>query len=157
MTGMVEPPKNPQALAQAVADDMMPRDHVFQAHGMELLTVGPGQATITMTVRDDMVNGHDLCHGGVLFTIADAAMAYASNAYNQVAVAVGATITFVASATIGERLTAAAEEQTVFGRNAVYDIRITAGNGRLVAMVRGQTRRVAGTVIQGRADTNQTP
>ena len=94
-----------------------------------------------MTVRDDMVQGHATCHGGIVFTLADTAFAYACNAYNRVTVALGAEITFVAPARAGEVLIATARERSRTGRTGIYDVEVTNGDGALVALFRGTSTR----------------
>jgi acyl-CoA thioesterase len=100
-----------------------------------------------MTVTADMVNGLDLCHGGFIFTLADSTFAFACNSYNQRAVAQIATITFIAPARRGDRLTAVAREVASFGRSGIYDIRVTDQHGRLIAEFRGHSRTVKGTHV----------
>jgi acyl-CoA thioesterase len=102
---------DPQALAAAVRDGMYARDRAARALGIAVDAIEPGGAVCRMTVRDDMVQGHATCHGGVVFTLADTAFAYACNAYNRVTVALGAEITFVAPAHAGEVLIATARAQ----------------------------------------------
>lgn len=112
---------------------------------MELLEVGPGTATLAMTVSDSMVNGHDTAHGGFIFALADSAFAFACNGYNQVTVAQNCTITYVSPGRIGDRLTAEAREVSRKGRSGIYDIRISNQSGDLVAEFRGLSRTVKGT------------
>jgi acyl-CoA thioesterase len=100
-----------------------------------------------MTVRDDMVQGHATCHGGLVFTLADTAFAYACNACNRVTVALGAEITFVAPAHAGDVLTATARERSRTGRTGVYDVEVTNAAGTLVALFRGTSYETRGTVI----------
>ncbi|HLI12535.1 MAG TPA: hydroxyphenylacetyl-CoA thioesterase PaaI [Alphaproteobacteria bacterium] len=139
--------------AQRVADEvgraMYARDYAAQALGITLLAIGPGRARMAMTVRPDMVNGHDICHGGLIFTLADTAFAYACNAYNRNAVAQHCTITFLAPGHSGDRLTAEAVEQSLSGRNGVYDIRVVNQKGETVALFRGNSRQVTGEVVAG--------
>lgn len=137
----------PQQLADAVGRHMFERDSCAQALGMSLDAIGPGYARMTMAVRDDMTNGHKIAHGGMMFTLADAAFAYACNAYNHVAVAAGCDIVFPAAAKVGDVLTAACEEKHMRGRNGVYDVTITNQNGEVVALFRGHARRLKGTVV----------
>lgn len=118
---------------------LVARDRVSRALGMAVVEARPGAATVTMTVREDMLNGHDICHGGFVFTLADTAMAYAANAANQVAVAAQAQIQFLEPARKGEGLTARAAVNAARGRTAVYDITVVGGDGRIVALFRGTT------------------
>ncbi|WP_119418892.1 hydroxyphenylacetyl-CoA thioesterase PaaI [Desertibaculum subflavum] len=136
-----------QKLAEAVAEAMYARDFAAQALGIVIETVGPGTSRLAMTVRPDMVNGHDMCHGGMIFTLADTALAYACNSYNQVAVAQTAQITFCAPGRKGDRLVAVAEERHQAGRTGVYDVRVTDPAGKTIALFRGNSYRLQGTVV----------
>ncbi len=113
MTDVQPVPTDPQALAEAVTAAMWSRDRTAQALGMRIESVGPGRATVRMTVRGDMVNGHHICHGGLIFTLADTAFAYACNAYNRNTVASGCNIDFVATGREGDTLQAEAVERTL--------------------------------------------
>jgi acyl-CoA thioesterase len=137
----------PQQIAEAASAAMWASDGASRGLGMTLDSVGPGTATLSMPVRDDMVNGLDLCHGGFIFTLADSTFAFACNSYNQRAVAQIATITFIAPARRGDRLTATAREVASFGRSGVYDIRVTSQTGALIAEFRGHSRTIKGTHI----------
>lgn len=128
---------------------MYERDHAARALGIELAEIRPGFARMTMTVRDDMVNGHDICHGGFTFTLADTTLAYASNSYNAVAVAQTATITFTSPGRRGEILTAVSEERSHGGRTGIYDVAVSGEDGRAVAHFRGITQRIKGEVVAG--------
>lgn len=137
-----------QRLAEAVGREMLAQDAASRGLGMVLDEVAPGRASMRMTVRADMVNGHELCHGGLIFTLADSALAYASNAHNRVTVAAAAEIQFVSPARKGETLTAVARERAATGRTGIYDVEVTEqGSGRLVALFRGRTHRVEGAVL----------
>src|SRR4051812_37008001 len=103
---------------------MWSRDKASQALGIVISDVAPGRATASMTVRADMVNGHDIAHGGFLFTLADSAFAFACNTHGVVTVAAGADIVFVAPARLGTRLVAVAQERSRSGRNGVYDVTV---------------------------------
>jgi|ERR1700674_224583 acyl-CoA thioesterase len=139
-----------QTLAEAAAAAMYSRDRASQALGITLDEIGPGRARMHMTVREDMVNGHDLCHGGLIFTLADSTFAFACNSHNQSTVAAGCSIEFLAPARRGDVLTAIGEEQALLGRNGVYDIRVEDQNGRLIAMFRGKSARIRGEVAPSR-------
>lgn len=136
---------SPTQIAEAVRDDMLEDDHATKALGIVIGAVGPGTSTATMTVRKDMLNGHALCHGGLITTLADSAFAFACNGYNQRTVAHQASITYVAPGRLGDRLTAAAHEVHRAGRNGIYDVRVTNADGELVAEFRGHSRTVKGT------------
>jgi acyl-CoA thioesterase len=136
-----------QRLAEAVRDGMYGRDHAAQALGITVEAVGPGFARCRMAVRQDMVNGHDTCHGGLTFTLADAAFAYACNACNRATVALGAEISFLAPARLGDVLTATARERRRAGRTGVYDVEVTRADGTMVALFRGTSYETRGTVV----------
>jgi len=141
-------PAQAQALCERVVAAMYARDPASQAMGMRLGTVGPGRAELTMTVRADMLNGHAICHGGFIFTLADSAFAYACNSYNLTTVASGCGIDFVAPAREGDLLTALAQERSVSGRTGVYDIEVKNQRGETIAYFRGKSYRVKGHVIE---------
>lgn len=140
-----------QALAHAVGKAMWARDNATLALGMTLSAIGPGSATMTMPVRRDMLNGHQMCHGGFIFTLADSAFAYACNSYNINAVAAGCQIDFLAPAREGEVLEADAVERASAGRTGVYDIAVRVRGGRQIALFRGKSHRIGGDVIAGLA------
>ncbi len=137
-----------QLLAQAAGAAMYARDQASQALGMELAAIGPGHASIRMTVRQDMLNGHRTCHGGFLFTLADSAFAFACNSYNLHTVGIGCTIDYLAAGQPGDVLTADAVEQSLRGKNGIYDVKVTNQDGVLIALFRGKSLRVAGEVTQ---------
>ena len=142
-----------QALAHEVGQAMWSRDHATQALGMTLVAIAPGQATIRMPVRTDMVNGHHICHGGLIFTLADSAFAYACNSYNQNTVASACHIDFLAPAREGDVLEATAVERSASGRTGVYDITVAVQGGPTVALFRGKSYRIKGEVIAGLMNT----
>ena len=135
----------PEALARACADAMWEGDRASQGLGMVIESIAPGQAVLSMAIREDMTNGHGICHGGFIFTLADSAFAFACNTYNQRVVAQMAQISFLAPAHKGDRLTATAREVWRQGRGGLYDIRVTTQTGAPVAEFRGQSRTVKGT------------
>ncbi len=137
-----------QSLAERVATGMYARDRASQAMGMRIAAIGPGYAELTMTVRADMLNGHAICHGGFIFTLADSAFAFACNSYNLTTVASGGAIDFVAPAREGDVLTAMARERSVSGRTGVYDIEVTNQRGETVAYFRGKSYRIKGHVVE---------
>ena len=136
-----------QALAGRVAAAMFERDRASQALGMRIVRVGPGFAELTMTVRDDMLNGHAICHGGFVFTLADSTFAFACNSYNDNTVAQGASIDFLAPAHGGDTLTAVGRECRRAGRTGLYDIEVHNQRGEPIALFRGRSYRIKGTVI----------
>jgi acyl-CoA thioesterase len=134
-------------LARATAQAMFNADACSQALGFELLEVQPGRARMRMTVRPDFLNGHDICHGGLIFTLADSTFAFACNSYNINTVASGCSIEFLRPVHGGDVLTAEAVEQVLSGRNGIYDIRVTNRAGETVAMFRGKSAHIKGHVI----------
>ena len=151
MTDKHDVPTDPQALAEAVATAMWSRDRAAQALGIRIEAVGPGTATLSMLVRGDMVNGHHICHGGLIFSLADTAFAYACNAYNRNTVASGCNIDFVAPGREGDTLQAEAVERALSGRTGVYDITVRDSAGKTIALFRGKSYRISGEVIAGLA------
>ncbi|MBS0356098.1 MAG: hydroxyphenylacetyl-CoA thioesterase PaaI [Proteobacteria bacterium] len=139
-----------QALAEAVADSMWSRDRATQALGMRIEAIRPGYARISMPVREDMLNGHRICHGGLIFTLADSAFAYACNSYNKNTVASACHIDFLAPGREGDTLQAEAVEQSASGRTGVYDVTVRDGEGRTLALFRGKSYRISGDVIDNR-------
>ena len=115
---------------------------------MELLDVAPGRSRLSMTVTQPMANGLGICHGGFILTLADSAMAFASNAHGDKAVAQHIAITYVRPGHLGERLTATAEERHRAGRTGIYDVRVTGEDGTTVAEMRGHTRLHGGKFFE---------
>jgi len=138
---------DPQALAERVAAAMWSRDRASQNLGMSVVAMRPGYAELAMTVREDMLNGHAICHGGFIFSLADSAFAYACNSYNLVTVASGCSIDFLAPARSGDVLTACARELSAAGRTGVYDIGVSNAAGAKIAVFRGRSYRLKGHVI----------
>jgi len=143
-------PDAAQALAEAVADSMWSRDRATQALGMRIEAIRPGYARISMPVREDMLNGHRICHGGLIFTLADTAFAYACNSYNKNTVASACHIDFLAPGREGDTLQAEAVEQSASGRTGVYDVTVRDGEGRTLALFRGKSYRISGEVIDNK-------
>ena len=141
-------PEAAHALALAVGDAMWARDRASQGLGLRLVDVGAGTAVLEMTVREDMLNGHDICHGGFIFTLADSAFAYACNSYNLNTVASGCAIEFTAPARAGDVLTARAHERQLAGRTGVYDVEVANQRGETVALFRGKSYRIKGHLIE---------
>ena len=139
--------KDPQAIAQACADVLWAGDHASQKLGIVIKSITPGTAELTMTVNGDMTNGHGICHGGFLFTLADSAFAFSCNTYDQRCVAQHCTISYLAPAFTGDTLHAAAHEVSRKGRNGIYDIRITNQKQETVVEFRGYSRTIKGTLL----------
>lgn len=135
-------------LAQQVAAAMFAVDTATKdTMGMEILTCEPGRAVLRMPVRELHLNGHQICHGGFIFTLADSTFAFACNSYNKVAVAAGCSIEFLKPAKLGDVLTCEGVEQTLSGRHGIYDMRVTNQHGETIAMFRGKSAQIQGTVI----------
>jgi acyl-CoA thioesterase len=146
---------DPQTVAEAVRSGMYERDHAAQALGITVEAIGPGFARCRMSVRDDMVQGHATCHGGLTFTLADTAFAYACNACNRATVAQGAQIAFLAPARAGDVLCATARERSRSGRTGIYDVEVTNGQGTLVALFRGTSYETQGEVVAATASKQE--
>ena len=138
-----------QSLAEATRDAMHSRDRAAQALGIQIQSIGPGVAVLSMKVRSDMVNGHHICHGGMIFTLADTAFAYDCNSYNKNTVASACNIDFLAPGREGAVLTAEAQEQSLSGRTGVYDVTVRDDSGKAIALFRGKSYRISGEVIAG--------
>jgi len=136
-----------EQLAERVAATMFANDRASQALGMRIAAVSPGRAELTMTVRDDMLNGHAICHGGLIFALADSTFAFACNSYNRNTVAQGCSIEYLAPAHAGDVLHAVGVERSRGGRTGVYDIEVRNQNGRTVALFRGKSYRIDGHVV----------
>jgi acyl-CoA thioesterase len=145
--GEADSPPAAQALAEAVAAAMYARDTASQSLGMKLDAIGPGHARMTMPVRADMLNGHQTCHGGFIFTLADSAFAFACNSHNHVTVGAGCSIDYLSPGREGDLLTATAIEQTLAGKSGIYDVKVSNQDGRTIALFRGKSHRISGAVI----------
>jgi acyl-CoA thioesterase len=135
---------SPEQLARACADAMWAEDDASSGLGMEIVEVGPGRATLSMTVKPHMVNGQRIAHGGFIFLLADSTFAFACNSRNERAVAAQCDITFIRPGKLGDRLVATAREISRSGRSGIYDIRVTADD-IVIAEFRGHSRTIAGT------------
>ena len=136
------------ALAQNVAQSMFAVDTATKdTMGMEILVCEPGRAVLRMPVQPLHLNGHQICHGGFIFTLADSTFAFACNSYNKAAVAAGCSIEFLKPAKLGDVLTCEGVEQTLSGRHGIYDMRVTNQHGDTIALFRGKSAQIQGTVI----------
>ncbi|MET0857733.1 MAG: hydroxyphenylacetyl-CoA thioesterase PaaI [Telluria sp.] len=142
------PRSEAQHLAELAGKTMYDRDPASQALGMLLAEIRPGYARMTMPVRADMLNGHQTCHGGYIFMLADSAFAFACNSHNHNTVGAGCTIDYLAPGREGDLLTAEATEQALAGKTGVYDIKVLNQDGRTIALFRGKSHRVAGMVAE---------
>ena len=140
-------PAGALALAEAAGAAMYARDRASQAMGMLLGEIRPGYARMTMAVRTDMLNGHQTCHGGFIFALADSAFAFACNSHNHNTVGAGCTIDYLAPGRMEDVLTAEAVEQSLAGKSGIYDVKVSNQDGRLIALFRGKSIRVAGEVV----------
>ena len=133
-----------QRFAEAVAEGMYARDNAARSWGVEIAEIRPHHAVARMTVRDDMLNSHGVCHGAILFALADTAFAYASNSENRATLANSCTITFTEAVRAGAALTAIAEKRARGRRTGVYDVTVTNDAGAVVALFRGNSYEVRG-------------
>jgi acyl-CoA thioesterase len=137
----------PGEVARRSADAMWAEDRASQELGMRIVDVGPGRALLEMAVRDDMVNGHAIGHGGLTFTLADSAFAFACNSYNRSTVAAAAEIRFLAPTRLGDVLVAEAVERERTGRDGVYDVAVRCGDV-VVAEFVGRSKEIRGTLFE---------
>ena len=133
---------DPVRLAQSSVQALYRTDRASQGLGLEIIDVAPGRVRVEMTVRPDMVNGHGMCHGGIIFALADSAFAFACNSYGEPMVAAGANIEFLAPSLSGERVTATASEVSRTARNGIYDVCVTKSCGETIAHFRGRCSRL---------------
>lgn len=137
------------ALAAQVGATMYEADRATRDFmRMDLVSCEPGRAVLRMTVRAEMLNGHDICHGGLIFTLADSTFAYACNSRNHATVAAGCSIEFLKPAHAGDVLTCEGMEQALQGRHGIYDMRVTNQRGEVVALFRGKSTQIRGHVIE---------
>ena len=137
----------PHQVAESTCDAMLRNDRASRALGMQVQSIGPGSASLCMTVREDMLNGHDICHGGLIATLADSAFALACNSYNEVTVASGFDVNLIAAGRLGDVLTATASEISKAGRTGVYDVAVKNQLGQAVAAFRGRSYTLKGKVL----------
>ena len=138
-----------EAIARACAERMWAEDSASKGLGMQLISVEPGRAIIAMTITDKMVNGHNIAHGGYIFTLADSTFAFACNTYDQRCVAQQCAITYLAPGKLGDRLTARGVEKQRAGRSGIYDITVTREDGTVIAEFRGHSRTIEGRLLSG--------
>ena len=135
---------SPDLLARACMEVMWREDDASRSLGIEIAAIGPGHATLAMTVRPDMVNGQKITHGGFIFALADSAVGFACNTYNERAVTTQASITFIRPGRLGDRLVATAREIARSGRTGIYDVSV-AVDDVVIAEFRAHSRTVSGT------------
>ena len=136
--------RTPQQTAEHVRDRMLVNDRATRWLGMTVAEIAPGRAVLTMTIRDEMLNGHDICHGGLITTLADSAFAFACNAYNELTVASGFTVDLLAPGRLGDLLTATCTEVSKAGRTGVYDCEVRNQRGERIAIFRGRSYTARG-------------
>ncbi len=136
-----------QATAERATRALYDGDRASQTLGMRIESCGPGHATVTMRIRPDMVNGHRICHGGLIFALADSAFAFACNSYGDNTVAAGAAIEFLAPGREGDVLRAIASERWRAGRAGIYEIEVRNQRDEAVALFRGRSHQIAGRLI----------
>jgi len=149
MADSVTTRQSAQQVAETCARTMWADDKASQGLGMAIQEIRPGYARLSMTVREDMVNGHNICHGGFIFTLADSTFAFACNYKNFVTVASGGGIDFLAPARLGDVLTATGEERSRSGRTGVYDVQVEDQDGQLVAVFRGRSYQTRTPMVPG--------
>lgn len=141
------PAAEAQSRAERAVRALWDGDRASQALGMEVESVAPGAARVSMRVRPDMTNGHGICHGGLVFALADSAFAFACNSHGANTVAAGAAIEFLRPAREGDLLTAVATERWRAGRSGIYEIEVRNQDGETVALFRGRSHQVSGSLI----------
>lgn len=124
-------------------EDVASRDTM----GMELVSCEPGRAVLRMQVKELHLNGHRICHGGFIFTLADSTFAFACNSHNKVTVAAGCSIEFLKPGQLGDVLTCEGVEQVLSGRHGIYDMKVTNQHGETVALFRGKSTSIQGTIV----------
>ena len=134
-------------MATACSEKMHANDDASKLLGLEIMDSQPGCASIAMTVREEFTNGHDNCHGGLIFTLADTAFAHACNNSNQLTVASAASIEFLLPGRAGDRLTATASERSRGARIGVYDVEVSNQQGQIIALFRGNSYQIKGNLI----------
>ena len=144
------------AAMTAAARDMFARDRASRAAGMQIEAAAGGYARLTLTVREDMLNGHNICHGGVLFMLADSAFAFASNADNHLVVAAGCDIEYFRPAHLGDKLIATCRLRQERGRTNYYDVDIVNSDGEAMAIFRGRGRVIDGVAAAATQKKDET-
>ncbi len=146
------PQQTPQQTADNVRAGMFRNDRASKLLGMQIERVEPGSAVLTMAVRDDMLNGHDICHGGFIATLADSAFAFACNSHGELTVASGFVIDLLAPGRLGDVLTARCTEVSKAGRTGVYDVSVSNQRGERIAVFRGRSHTMKGKLAVPPAD-----
>jgi len=139
--------------ASRCAEAMLKTDAASRSLGMDVSVSDAGMSTVTMTVTADMINGHDVCHGGMIFSLADSAFAFACNGYNDVTLAAAASIEFLRPAKLGDQLTAHATENHRGRRRGIYDVMIRNQRDEAVALFRGRSHGTGHPMLRNKSDT----
>jgi len=149
---------DPTELARNVGAAMFAADAASREFmQMELLGCEPGRASMRMAVRAELLNGLAICHGGFIFTLADSTFAFVCNSYNRITVAAGCSIEFLKPARLGDVLTCVGQEQSLQGRHGIYDMRVENQHGEVVALFRGKSTQIRGTVLPDTMSGNNQP
>lgn len=135
-----------KGLAHQSAEVMWKGDEASRMLGMRIIEVGPGTASVSMTVRPDMINGWNVCHGGLIAALADSTFALACNSHGEVTVAAGFDVIFVESARLGDELVATARERSLRGRSGIYDVTVSR-TAALIAEFRGRSRSLGRPIL----------
>ncbi len=138
----------PKERAKKAAAIMWENDRASPWIGMRLDTIDEGRSKMSLVVQDHHVNGHDICHGGIIFTLADSAFAFACNSRNQNTVAQHNSITYISPGKLGDTLTADAKEVSLSGRSGIYDVTVTNQNNDVIAEFRGCSRAIRGQLFE---------
>ncbi|MEK9643599.1 MAG: hydroxyphenylacetyl-CoA thioesterase PaaI [Paracoccaceae bacterium] len=138
----------PKEKAEKSAAAMWESDNSSPWVGIEMVEVDEGRAVMCLTVKKHHTNGHGICHGGIIFTLADTAFAFACNSRNQSTVAQHNTISFVSPGALGDKLTACAQEVSLSGKSGIYDVTVTNQDGRIIAEFRGCSRAIRGQLFE---------
>ena len=146
-------PPTPQQTADAVRERLFAADRASRGLGMRIVAMAPGAATLAMTVRDDMLNGHGTCHGGFVAALADSAFAFACNSHGEPTVAAGFTVDFIAPGRAGDVLTARCAEVARAGRTGIYDAEVTNQRGERIAVFRGRSHTLRRAAAAGEVAT----
>lgn len=144
---MADAQPTPQQVAERVCEDMFSKDRATRSLGIEVMAIAPGRSVLQMTVREDMLNGHDTCHGGLITTLADSAFAFACNSYNEITVAASFGIDLIAPGREGDVLTATCTEVSKAGRTGVYDAEVVNQRNERVAVFRGRSYTMRGKPV----------
>ena len=134
-------------VAQACARRMWADDRASREMGIELGKVTPGEASLHLVIKPRMLNGHGVCHGGLIFALADTAFAFACNSFNRRSIAMHCSVSFIEKVKAGTRLTAHARERVQYGRNGIFDVKVKDDEGTTVAEFRGHSRTIGGAWV----------